>query len=284
MIWMWVTAAAAAAWIFLRSAYERNVFTADEYRLQTDKVTKERTFVFLTDLHDKCFGKGQRRLLNAIRRIGPDAVLIGGDMMVAKEGVDIGSALFFVKKLADICPVYYGNGNHESRLDRDRGRYGDIYDRYVKELTEAGVVWLSDGSAVFDGEVRISGLNLDRRCYRHRCADQLESGYIRARLGEADRRRYQILLAHSPKFFGDYAGWGADLTLSGHYHGGTIWLPFAGGLMTPQFEFFRKDCQGMHKKDGGVMIVGRGLGTHSVNLRLNDRAQIVVVKVEPRRA
>lgn len=281
MVWMLITAAAAAVWLCLRSVYERKVFTTDVYELQSEKVTEEYTFVFLTDLHDNCFGKGQRRLLSAIGRAKPDAVLIGGDMMIAGERVEIGPALDFVKKLASRFRVYYGNGNHENRLDRDRGRYGDVYDRYRRELAESGVIWLSDETALYNDEVCISGLDLDRKYYRHRCPDELAPGYIERRLGAADRRRYQILLAHSPKFFDAYAKWGADLTLAGHYHGGTIWLPFLGGVMTPQFEFFRKECQGIHRKENGVMIAGRGLGTHSVNLRLNDMSQLVVVKVRP---
>ncbi len=281
MIWMWVTAAAAAVWLCLRSAYERRVFTTDVYELRSEKVTKERTFVFLTDLHDNCFGKGQRRLLAAISRVNPDAVLIGGDMMIVKERAETGAALFFVEKLAGRFPVYYGNGNHENRLERDRGRYGDAYDRYRRRLEGVGVVWLSDGSADLDGEVCISGLNLSRKYYRRRCPDKLEPGYIGKRLGCADRSKYQILLAHSPRFFDDYGKWGADLTLSGHYHGGTIWIPGLGGVITTQFEFFRKECRGLHKRKGSAMIVGRGLGTHSVNLRLNNMAQLVVVKLAP---
>lgn len=283
MIWMFVTAAAAAVWLCLRSVYERSVFSTDVYELRSEKVTRERTFVFLTDLHDNRFGPGQRRLLAAIGRVKPDAVLIGGDMMIAKKRVDTGSALFFVKQLARRYPVYYGNGNHENRMDRDRGRYGDQYDRYAEELREAGVMYLSDESAVFDGEIRISGLNLEKKYYRHRCSSELSAGYISGKLGGADPGRYQILLAHSPKFADAYAAWGADLTLAGHYHGGTIWLPVLGGLMTPQYEFFRKDCRGIHLRNGRAMIVGRGLGTHSVNVRLNNMAQLLVVKVAPDR-
>ena len=51
--------------------------------------------------------------------------------------------------------------------------------------------------------------------------------------------------------------------------------------MTPQYQFFRRECAGRFEKDGKTMIVGRGLGTHSVNIRLNDRPQIVVVNLLP---
>ncbi len=282
MVWMVITAAAAAVWLCLRSLYERSVFSTDVYELRSDKVTKERTFVFLTDLHDNCFGPGQRRLLAAIDRVKPDAVLVGGDMMIVKKRAEIGDALFFMKKLAGRYPLYCGNGNHENRMDRDRGRYGDLYDRYVGELEAAGAVCLADESAVFDGEIRISGLDLDRKYYGRRCREELKAGYIVGRLGRADRSRYQILLAHSPKYADAYAAWGADLTLAGHYHGGTIWLPLVGGVMTPQYEFFRRDCQGVHVRGGHTMIVGRGLGTHSINVRLNDKSQLMVVKIAPK--
>ena len=82
-------------------------------------------------------------------------------------------------------------------------------------------------------------------------------------------------------FFKEYADWGADLTLSGHFHGGTIRLPLIGGVMTPQFQFFFPWCAGQFEGEHGrKLIVGRGLGTHSVNIRFNDKPQVVVVDVK----
>lgn len=46
----------------------------------------EKTIVFLTDLHNKEFGDQNCRLLDAVRKVKPDAVLSGGDGMVAKKG------------------------------------------------------------------------------------------------------------------------------------------------------------------------------------------------------
>ena len=79
-------AGGAAAALFLgRSEYEKDCLVTDTYEIRSPKLTEGgRTLVFLTDLHDKEFGPGNRRLLEAIRAAGPDAVLIGGDMMVAK--------------------------------------------------------------------------------------------------------------------------------------------------------------------------------------------------------
>ena len=54
-----------------------------------------------------------------------------------------------------------------------------------------------------------------------------------------------------------------------------------GGVMTPQYQFFYPWCGGCFRdpKKDRSMIVSRGLGTHSVNLRLNNKPQVVVVKV-----
>ena len=82
-------------------------------------------------------------------------------------------------------------------------------------------------------------------------------------------------------FFEEYAAWGADLTLSGHFHGGTIRLPLLGGLMTPQYQFFFPWCSGCFSdKNGRKLIAGRGLGTHSINIRFNNKPQVVVLIVK----
>ncbi len=281
---MWKLAAAAgAAACCLRSEWERRHFVTQTYELSSEKVKEGKTLVFLSDLHDNCFGPGQRELLEEIRRIRPDAVLIGGDMMVVKKEAQLEASLFLVKELARLYPVYYGNGNHENRMERKREKYGDQYDVLVRELKGAGICHLSDESANLPGNIRVSGLNLEKKHYKKRACGRLEGGYIEKRLGAASKDRYQILLAHSPLFRQDYAEWGADLTLSGHFHGGTIRIPGLGGVMTPQFHFFLDCCGGCLKTGEKAMIVSRGLGTHSINLRLNNRPELVTVRIKERR-
>jgi predicted MPP superfamily phosphohydrolase len=47
--------------------------------------------------------------------------------------------------------------------------------------------------------------------------------------------------------------------------------------MTPQYQFFNPYCGGTFETDGRYMIVSRGLGTHSINIRFNNKPQLVVV-------
>lgn len=272
--------AGIGAGLFFRSEYEKSHFVTERFRITSKKIRDgERNFVFLTDLHNKEFGRENELLLREIDRIHPDAVLIGGDMMVCKKHCELETTLSLVRKLSARYPVFYGNGNHEERMNRERETYGDLYDRFVKALHRCGVHYLSDDGACFEEDIRITGCNMEEKYYRHRfTVPKLEEGEL-DRAGHADRKRFQILLLHSPLFFEDCRRWGADLTLCGHFHGGTIRLPYLGGVMTPQYQFFLPWCAGRFDAEGKTMIVGRGLGTHSINIRLNDRPQLVWVTV-----
>lgn len=266
----------------LRSQYERDHFVLEETVLVSEKIKTERTLVFLSDLHDKEFGPANSRLLQAIASSKPDGILIGGDTMVAKKGNgSLNATENLLRGLIKIAPVYYGNGNHEQRLQRDAGDYQGVYQKFRELMKRYQVTYLQNQSVTVGEELVISGLDISREYYQDFRPAPMQSSYVEGKLGPAAEDRYQILLAHSPLFFEAYAGWGADLTLSGHFHGGTIRLPLLGGLMTPQFQFFLPWCAGNFEQNGHHMIVSRGLGTHSVNIRFGNKPQVVVIKLLP---
>lgn len=267
------------------SQYERGALSVEETWICSEKLKGDKTLVFLSDLHDNRFGPGNRELLRAIREAGPDLVLVGGDMMVSKGKGDVSVALELMGRLAADYPVCYGNGNHESRMTWERETYGRRYEAYKKQLEGWGVFYLENDTARFGTDLAVTGLDLERRFYKKaflKKPEPMEKDYICRAVGKADAGRFQILLAHSPLYFKEYAGWGADLTLSGHFHGGTIRLPGLGGVMTPQYQFFLPWCAGEFEREGRRMIVSRGLGTHSINIRLNNRPQLVVIRLKKR--
>lgn len=268
-----------------RSRYERDCLVTEEYRIVSEKIHGQgKTIVFLTDLHNKEFGEENSRLLETVRKVKPDAVLFGGDGMVAKRGnSDVRIPLALLTELAREFPVYCGNGNHESRMLWKSEIYGETYENYRTALENAGIRYLSNEAADLDSNIRIYGLDLPKSAYLPR-SGEIPEGLLKETLGEPDPEKFCLLLAHSPLFFEEYAAWGADLILSGHFHGGTIRLPLVGGVMTPQYQFFYPRCAGYFELPGkgrekSRMIVGRGLGTHSINIRLNDKPQVVVVRL-----
>ena len=276
------SAAAAAAAGLLDSALERKMLSTAEYTLRSSKITHgEYRFVFLSDLHDDVYGKENSRLIRAVEDFRPDAVLIGGDMMTVKKTAEIGLTLQLAERLAERWPLCYADGNHETRMDRDRGRYGDLYDRLEEGLRKAGARHLKSGSCILREDIRVTGITVGEKYYAKFRCEEMTPDYISEQAGSADGKRYQILLIHTPMFPHACAEWGADLSLAGHFHGGTIRLPGGIGLMTPQFQFFRKDVTGRHDCGGSTMLVSSGLGTHSIDLRINNRPQIVAVRLLP---
>ena len=278
----WIAGAglAAAAAALFRSRYERKQLKVEEFTLCSEKIKGPRTLVFLSDLHDNEFGADNTDLLSAIKKVRPDAVLIGGDLMVCKQNCSTEQSLKLVKALSSRYPVYYANGNHESRMRWKKEKYGNVYEQYQESLRKMGVHILADDSVGLDGDITVHGLDIDSEYYEKRFGGKMSPGYIRKKLGGTDKEHFHLLLAHSPLFFSAYERWGADLTLSGHFHGGTIRLPFLGGVMTPQYQFFLPWCAGFFEENNRYMIVSRGLGTHSINIRLNNKPQLVVIRLE----
>ncbi|MEG1902035.1 MAG: metallophosphoesterase [Clostridium sp.] len=275
-------AAAAVMGFFARSEYEKKHFVTEQYTVYSEKFEQPvHNLVFLSDLHNYVFGEDNDKLIKAIDSIHPDGVLIGGDMVLCKNGRTLDIVLNLMANLTQRYPVYYGNGNHEVRMREYKGIGGSRYDDFVKKLSDMGVHYLSDASAELYDDIRITGYNVEEAYYRHRfTVPQLPLGNIKQHVGEADQKRFQILLMHSPLFFENAAAWGADLTLSGHFHGGTIRLPIFGGIMTPQYQFFLPWCAGRFDKAGKTMIVSRGLGTHSINIRFNNRPQLIWLQLK----
>ena len=273
-------AAAGLAW----SKYERGHFVTEKLVFSSSKIKEPAVLVFLSDLHDNTFGEKNEKLLKEIKRIHPDAVLIGGDTMVTKPGrADLSRTKELLQGVSRLsCPVFYANGNHEQRMQRDRGVYGSMYDEFRKLLEEYQVNYLQNKTVQWRDDIAVSGVDIAWKYYQDFHPDSMVPSYLARRLGKAESERFQILLAHSPLFFDAYAGWGADLSLAGHFHGGTIRLPGLGGVMTPQYQFFHPFCGGVFEQNGRWMLVSRGLGTHSINIRIGNRPQLAVIRLEPK--
>lgn len=285
-----------AALLLIRSEWEKRQLRTEFYEIETGKLQKGARFVFLSDLHDARFGADNAELLRQIEALSPDAVLLGGDMITTGKHTQsppkTDVCLRLIERLSARYPVYYAEGNHETRL---RERFPDTYEIFTHHLMQLGVEYIKDGCEVFDTEdlieddaddIKLYGASLDMKYFASLQPGidrrmPMPEGYLSEKLGAADRAHFNILLLHSPLYLKEAARWGADLVLSGHFHGGTIRLPFVGGLMTPQLQFLVKECAGRFAEDGCEMIVSRGLGTHSVRIRLNDLPELSCIDIVP---
>ena len=81
-------------------------------------------------------------------------------------------------------------------------------------------------------------------------------------------------------YFKDYANWGANLTFSGHVHGGIMQVPFIGGVISPKLKLFPEYDKGLFENSGKYMILSGGLGNHTIKFRINNLPEIVLVTLE----
>ena len=205
---------------------DSNRFVKVSYRISDRRLKKNCRVVLLADLHNKSYGKHNEKLLAAIKSSNPDLILCAGDLITSRSGKSMEHAKELVRAISAEYPFYYANGNHEYRIYREPQTYGKMGASYRAFLKGNHVRILENGSVLLpEYGIRITGLDLPREYYQKLDRAKLEPKAISRMVGHADRNDFQVLLAHNPVFFDAYAGWGADLTLSGHIHGGIVRIP-----------------------------------------------------------
>ena len=259
-------------------------FRVTKYRICSQKlngIKQEKKIIFLSDLHNRMYGEENERLLESIRNQHPDLILIGGDMLVRKDGNSYDKTVHFLAKLPGICPVYCANGNHEQKLKELPDKYEQSYEEYKKALTASGIHMLENASETVkldEVPVKLSGLEIPLGAYARFGKKELSLKEITDRIGEHGDD-YQILLAHHPGYMKEYLAYGADLILGGHYHGCVVQLPGIGGVISTNFTLFPKYSGGIYPEGEQTAVVSRGLGTHSVPLRLWNWPELIVLEL-----
>ena len=274
-------------WVMI---FDTHRFVVRREKISDKRIKKPFRAVIISDLHNKRYGKDNEKLIKAIKDEHPDMILVAGDIPHAIPGRSTDVAARLISALAADFPIYYGNGNHEYRMKIYEEDYHGAYEEYENAVKSYGVNLLSNETVDLEEYgISITGLEIDREYYRRFHSVKMGDEYMKETLGTSHDGKYNILIAHNPDFFPQYAKWGADLTISGHIHGGIIRVPAprkregAGtkiemrGLLSPSISFFPKYDGGRFEESGRTLIVSRGLGDHSVCLRLFNPAEIVTV-------
>lgn len=278
-----LAAAAVVVFIFLAAAVrDSSRFVKIDYEIRSDKITKPCRLVLLADLHNKSFGKENKKLLAAIEKIAPDGILVAGDMLTAIGGADYSHALSLMEKLSADYRIYYGMGNHEYRLGLYPDDYPGMYEGYMSGLRRAGIEPLINETAYLpECNIAVCGAQIDRAYFRHFRRRPMETDYLPKLLGTPDRGKFQLLIAHNPVYFDAYARWGADLVVSGHVHGGIMRLPVLGGVLSPALTLFPRYDGGMFREKESTMILSRGLSSHTPPVRIFNPGELIVIDLKP---
>ena len=233
-------------------------FNTTEYTLYRDVPGKYR-FAFVSDLHD-C---PNDPVLEAIDRIAPDAVLVGGDFIhnyrIYERGFE------FLRRSAERYPTFVSLGNHEQKSGLD-----------VRTAVRQSGAALLDDEYVRFGAINIGGASSGSRIERHHGAP--DTTWLRqfSRL-----RGFKLLLCHHPEYFDRFIkDLDIDLVLSGHAHGGQ-WRVFGRGIFAPGQGIFPKYTSGMY---ADRLIVSRGLGNPIAVPRVFNQPEIIALNILPKQS
>ena len=213
------------------------------------------TVALVSDLHNKRFGKEQKRLVQAVKDLEPDLIAITGDF-VDKSTKKLNFARDFFEGVKDIAPMYWTDGNHDPN--------SPFYDELHALLEEYGVAVLA-GDAVTPtcggDEMTLAGYPYWELHYPIRSAD--------------------IMLYHDPDAFYRFAALGCGLVLSGHNHGGQIALPGGRAVLShPGGDLFPAYSGGVYTEGDSTMVLSRGLGTSVIPVRAFARPEVVGITLK----
>jgi uncharacterized protein len=207
------------------------------------------------------------RLVQQMNALSPDLVLIAGDFVSDKKLSTRRYALREAVAPLGALKAPLGRiavlGNHDHWRDAAEARAA---------LAAVGIKVL-DNDAVAAGPLAVGGL--DDAFTDH---EDLPATLKRMRALPGAR----LLLSHSPDPFAKLPA-DVPLMLAGHTHCGQIVLPLVGALQTASDYGDRYVC-GLIREGGRTLIVGAGLGTSLVPLRIGARPDMWLIELGPRRA
>ncbi|SCF96355.1 metallophosphoesterase [Streptomyces sp. Ncost-T10-10d] len=197
-----------------------------------------------------------QRIVDTINRTQPDLVAVVGDL-VDGTVADLGPAAEPLAQLSARQGSFFVTGNHE---------YYSGAAQWVDHVRELGLHPLENARTEIDG-FDLAGVN--------DIAGESEGqgpDFDRA-LGDRDRTRAAVLLAHQPVVIHDAVAHGVDLQLSGHTHGGQLWPGnLIAGLANPT-------VAGLDRYGDTQLYVSRGAGAWGPPVRVGAPSDITVVEL-----
>lgn len=256
--------------VFVIELIIENVFLLD---IRHENLGGDLKIFHISDLHKRNNKRYNDKIINAAKKESPDIIFITGDL-VSRTETDFSPSFSLLTELCRIAPVYMCMGNHEQSLpEPEFEKFSAMIKKTaVKLLVNSGVTAVIKGKKYY-----ICGVEFNYSVYKkdesYRDLDKPDLAEMERLLGaKPDEKTF--LLAHNPLFAEVYSSWGADLTFSGHVHGGVVRL-FGHGLLSPERKFLPEFSKGIYEISGNLLLVSAGIG----KLRLFDPPEITTYLV-----
>ncbi|WCH93815.1 metallophosphoesterase [Streptomyces moderatus] len=217
----------------------------------------------VSDVHlGPVLGRGfAQKVVDTINGTQPDLIAVVGDL-VDGSVKDLGPAAAPLAGLRARHGAYFVTGNHE---------YFSGAEQWIEEVRRLGLRPLENARTELP-HFDLAGVN--------DVAGESEGqgpDFARA-LGDRDRARACVLLAHQPVQIHDAVDHGVDLQLSGHTHGGQLWPGnLVAGLANPTLA-------GLERYGDTQLYVSRGAGAWGPPTRVGAESDITVIELASRQA
>ncbi|MFC9390174.1 metallophosphoesterase [Streptomyces venezuelae] len=203
-----------------------------------------------------------QRIVDTINSAQPDLIAVVGDLV---DGTveNLGSAAEPLARLRARHGSFFVTGNHE---------YFSGADAWVDHVRELGLRPLRNDRVEIAAGFDLAGVD--------DVAGESEGqgpDFVRA-LGDRDRARAAVLLAHQPIVVHDAVRHGVDLQLSGHTHGGQLW---PGNFLA---ELANPTVAGLERYGDTQLYVSRGAGAWGPPVRVGAPSDITIVELASKQA
>jgi uncharacterized protein len=199
--------------------------------------------LFASDLHLR--NNGPRHILDGLLEIAskkcPDVILLGGDLVDSKSGLDALQSL--VRNLSFVAALGAVAGNHDHWIGLDSVRAA---------VTKSGGRWLEDAPWFITPDCAIYG----------------------SREQPVQSASYHLLCTHHPV----PSARPFHLTLSGHLHGGQFVFYQRRGRLYPGAFLYRWNGLRFDDQDGRTLLISRGV-QDTLPLRWNCPREVLIVDI-----
>lgn len=262
--------AALLALLMLYGAVNETRVRRTARTFRSPKLKHSYRIAVLSDLHYGTIQSGAvlHRTLAEINQSRPDLVLLLGD--VAEEHTSGEQMrLLFCELSALQAPggVFFVHGNHDKqqKLPAEKRTYQDA--EFDQAMSAAGIRCLDDDCVCFGEDLRILGRNdlsvKDRRSAPALLA--LDSG-----------EKYTVVAEHRPEGCEELSRLGADLHLSGHYHGAQNW---PNNLL---YRLAGIRYNGDYQVGDMQMYVNAGVTGSKYRVRTHAHCEYLLLELEPK--
>ncbi len=218
----------------------------------------------MSDFHFLKYGINEKKLKEIVEKTNaqnPDLIFLLGDIdakSILKYKLNIDGLTGSFSNLHSKYGVYSVLGNHDYNKDKT----------VAKMLKRAGINLLQDDLSA----LKINGKNL----YIYGLKDFWYSRYNDKLIDRNQKDGSIIVLSHNPDNF-PYIPSNVSLVLSGHTHGGGIYLPFIGGLFCSSV-YKQRFMKGYVVENNKHLFVTSGLGSW-IPVRFGNIPEIVILNL-----